>query len=468
MMADRTLEILHARLDRAAGPLYLAIADAIGQAIAQGELRPGDRLPPQRQLAVGMRVDLTTVTHAYTEARRRGLLDATVGRGTFVRGTEPVAPAPSAAGAMMDLSMNLPPQPAGQLLRRALLDGMSRLLRPADLAGLMAYRAGAGSRADREAAAAWLRPVVGDVEPERVLVCAGAQAAMTGLLVMLARPGDTVLAETLSYPTFRALAAQLGVRLVAVATDRDGLLPDALDLACREHHPKALYCTPTIHNPTTATLPPERRLAVAEVARRHDLPIIEDDAYGLLPTQALPAVTSLAPRAGYYIATLSKCLSPGLRVGFVVAPDASGAARLATAVRATSLGASPLTTSLATQWLRDGTAAAVRDAVRAEAVARQLVAREILPPSAMAAHPEGLQVWLQLPDHWNRGEFSTHMRRQGLALVPSDAFLVGPTAPNAVRIALGAADNRDALRTALHSVVAAMQDDTPDQLADVV
>jgi DNA-binding transcriptional MocR family regulator len=470
---DEAMQSWQPTIDRSEGPLYRALADAIGQAIARGELAAGTRLPPQRQLAASLGVDLTTITRGYAEAQRRGLVNATVGRGTFVQADRPapVAATANAAAerpAIIDMSMNLPPVPQNPSLRTALQDGLESLLRRGDIRTLMSYRAGAGTRADRVAAAAWLNPVLGEVDPDRLVVAEGAQCALTALMAMLARPGDTVLAEPLVYPGFRALAAQLGVRLVTVATDHDGPLPAAVERACQDLGPKAMYLVPTIHNPSTATIPPERRLALATLAVRHGMALIEDDAYGLFPSAPLSAVTAGASGAGYYVSTLAKCVAPGLRLAFVAAPDTAEAIRLASALRATSLAPSPLLTNLLTQWVQDGTALALRDAIRAEATARQAMMRAALPAGSFAAHPEGLHAWLTLPPRWNRLDFCAHVRRQGLALVPADAFAVDPPVPNAVRICLGVADRREVLDTALRSVAAAMQSEPPTPLAEVI
>jgi DNA-binding transcriptional MocR family regulator len=485
------MQAWHTTLDRAAGPLYRCIADAIGRAVARGELKPGDRLPPHRILAVELGVDLTTVTRAYTEARRRGLLDATVGSGTFVSAGAIRAGAQAGNGAgvragmapageeplsLVDMSMNLPPQPRDPALRALLQDGLANLLRDADIATLMTYRAGAGAVADRAAGAAWLSPVLGEVDPDRVLVCPGAQSALTAVLTTLARPGDAVITEPQSYPGFLALAAHFDIRLVGVPVDGDGMLPAELERACRRIRPKAVYCIPTIQNPTTATMPPERRHALAEIAHRFQVPVIEDDPYGLLPRTAPAAVASMAAGA-CYVGTLSKVASPGLRTAYLVAPDRHQAARLAGAVRATSLSTAPVMTSLVTAWLHDGTAARLRDAIRVEAVARMAMVRQMLPEGSLRAHPEGLHVWLTLPAHWHRGDFCAHVRRLGVALVPSDAFTVetqateaARTAPaaNAVRIAIGTAPDRDALRRALGAVAGAMASDAPTHLAEIV
>ncbi|RAI59080.1 aminotransferase-like domain-containing protein [Roseicella frigidaeris] len=459
----------------ATGPLYRAVADAIAAAIASGALRPGARLPTHRALAQALGLDLTTITRAYAEARRRGLLEATIGRGTFVRRHRlPVAASRAEeGGGPVDLGMNMPPHPAGLALPDLLQRGLSGVLARGDAPDLLTYRTGAGSAEERAAGATWLRPTLGAVDPARILVCPGAQPALLAVLGAVAAPGDTLLADAFTYPGLRSAAAALGLRLVGVAADGEGLSPDALEAACRETGARALYCIPTVQNPTTATLPPGRRQAIAELARRHGLSIVEDDAYGLLPSTPLPAIGSLAPDRTFHIATLSKVLTPALRIAYLVAPDAAGAARLAGALRANVLMASPLLSGLTTAWIGDGTAGAILAAIRRECAARQRIARAILPPGSFEAHPEGLHLWLRLPARWDRLHFTAHLRRHGgLAVVPSDAFAAGAAAEPAlagrVRVSLGAAPGQEGLRAALRVVANALTEETPAPFAEVV
>lgn len=455
-------------IDRAHGPLYLAVADAIERAIDSSELRPGEKLPPQRELATALDVDLTTVTRGYTEARRRGLIEAVVGRGTFVRAAGSAAHLRDGVAAMIDLTMNAPPQSRDPRLRDMLRDGMEAALREADLPSLMNYHIGGGSPWARAAGAEWVRPVLGSADPAHTLVCNGAQAVITALLTLLVRPGDTILTEALTYQRFRAGAAYFGIRLSAVATDADGMIPDALDEACRTLAPKAVYCIPTIHNPTTVTMPLARREAVAEVVLRHGITMIEDNAYGLLPERPIPAIASLAPACTYHLCSLSKCLSPGMRMAYLVAPDRQKTADLEAAIRATTLMPQMLMTRVVSGWIHAGTAAALRDGVRREIVARQAIARELLPADSFATHPEGPHLWLTLPPRWHRATFSAHLRELGLALSPSDMFAVAQPPPNAVRIGLGAAESQSALRTALRSVAAALLSEPPPELTEIV
>src|SRR5439155_15263857 len=164
----------------------------------------------------------------------------------------------------------------------------------------------------------------------------------------------------------KAIATQLGVQLHAMALDEDGPDVEAFEHACKTIDPKAVYCNPTLLNPTTTTMALARREALADVALRYSVPIIEDDAYAMLPRRRLPPVATFAPDLTYYITGMSKCLGAGLRVAHVCAPGLRAAQRLAGALRATSVMASPITNALATRWIADGTAEAVLEAIRRE------------------------------------------------------------------------------------------------------
>jgi DNA-binding transcriptional MocR family regulator len=268
---------------------------------------------------------------------------------------------------------------------------------------------------------------------------------------LLAAPGDTIYAEALTYPGFRSLAAHLRIRLVAVEIDEEGVIPDSFGAVCRADNPKALYCTPTLHNPTTATMSSKRREAVTAVARRYGVPIIEDDAYGMPPRQSPRPLATLAPELVYYIGGLAKCLSPTLRVAYVVPPDVRSAGRLAGAIRAITSMTSPLTVATATRWIQDGVADAVLAAIRDETAARMEIARRVLPPGALVANPEGFHLWLPLVPPWTRAEFAARLRAAGIGIVGGDAFALD-VAPEAVRLGLGAPATRVELGASLQVV----------------
>ncbi|PZQ64976.1 MAG: PLP-dependent aminotransferase family protein [Phenylobacterium zucineum] len=435
-------------LDRARaadGPIYAAIVGALAEAIRTGELQPGERLPAQRAVAATLGIDFTTVTRAYAAARERGLVEGEVGRGTFVR-----ARAELDEAGLVDLSMNLPPPPAGLSLGALLAETTAAILRRTDPATLMAYHPGAGALGQRMAGARWLAPVLGDVPAERVLVAPGAQAALAAVLSTIARRGDTIVTDPLTYPGLLGLAATSGLRVVACPGDAGGMSPDALRAICRVGAPAAVCLTPTLQNPGAITLPPDRRHALAQVVRAAGAWLVEDDPYSRLLDAPPPAVATLAPERTFHIATLSKTLSPGLRIAYVVGPAGQPLDRVAEALRALALMPAPLMAAVATSWIREGEAEALLAGVRAEARARRAVAAELLP--AAVGPPESLHVWLPLPDMAAAERLRHAAQEQGLALVTSDAFAAADDAPAGVRISLGGPGKRQVLAAALRRI----------------
>ncbi len=435
-------------------PRYLAIADAIEAAIAAGQLAPGDKLPPQRRLAAELEVDFTTAARGYAEAARRGLIDSTVGRGSFVLGRthEPGALSPRAAPA--DLTMNLPPDPDDPALIQRMRAGLEEVAR--SLVPLLHYQGFGGSPQAKDAASSWLGRRALIPSQERLFVAPGAHPALTAIFSLLAQPGETVLCEAITYPGARNIAAQQRLQLLGLPMDQDGILPEALADICARAKPKALYLNPTLQNPTTLTVPAARREALAEIARRHKLPIIEDDAYGFIPPHAPPPFAALAPELTWHIAGLAKCFGAGLRIAYVIAPDVRAGWGFATIMRAATVMASPITAALTTRWIEDGTGDSILRFIRTESAARQKLAAEILPPGLFRSDPLAFNLWLQLPSGWTRSAFAQHMRAADIGIVTSDAFVTRGEPPESVRICLGGPTTRPALRTALEFMAHAL------------
>lgn len=417
------------------GPAYRRLADALEQAVAEGELQAGDQIPAQREVARLVGLDFTTVTRAYALARERGLIEGATGRGTFIR-----ARTGEDEAGLVDLSMNLPPPPAGLNLAALLRETTGTILARTDPATLMAYHPGAGSLAQRTAGAAWLASSLGEVEASRVLVASGAQTALSALLDHLTTPGDVILAEAFAYPGLLSTAARRGLTVVGCPLDAEGLEPAALERLIAQHRPRLICCTPTFQNPTAASMGLARRRAVVDLARAAGVTIVEDDAYGLLPAAPLPALASLWPEGVFHVATTAKALSPGLRLAYVVAPPgrAKGAAE---ALHAIAQMPAPLMAAVVTSWIRDGVAARVLAGVREEAVARRALAAELLPAAVGGA--ESLHVWLP------GAKASPAAKDRGLALVGAEAFRAPGAVGEGLRISLGAAAKPATLGRAL-------------------
>ncbi|QPC43074.1 PLP-dependent aminotransferase family protein [Kaustia mangrovi] len=416
------------------GPIYRALADALVGDIREGRLEEGERLPTVRALADGIGVTVGTVLRAYALAERRGFVSREAGRGTFVRAAGGrLAEDGDGTEGPVDLSRNEPPHIGlDATLRRALLG----LARDGALGGLLEYGEAAGSARHRAGLAGWLGSRGLAADPADMVITGGAQQGLTIAMGALAAPGDAVLVEAYSYPGIRNLARFFGLRVVPVEMDGDGLLPDALDEACRVASPRLLYCMPHAHNPTACTYTQERRRAIAACAERHDLAIVEDDVNLRDGPRNQTPIAAMAPDRTLYISSLSKIVAPGLRVGVVVAPPALYDAVLA-ANQTTSWMPPPLMAELACRWIADGTAGELAAERLKISRALQAEAADHLAGIAYRADPDNSHLWIPLPVPWQADEFAARAREAGVIVSPSSVFaMVEPSREPAIRVCL--------------------------------
>jgi DNA-binding transcriptional MocR family regulator len=449
-----TMTIWQPDLSARQGPKYRAIAEAIAADIAGGRLAPGDRLPPQRELAWALRVTVGTVSRGYAEAERNGLVKGTVGSGTYVlrpgyrqANVMPADPTPGVND--MSIAFPAPGDEAGYFA-----DALRRIAGDAKYGALLDYQPQGGTERHRAAGAAWLARTGIEVPPERVVMTAGAQHGITVTLAALTQPGDRVATEGLTYNGIKPVAAMLGVKLEGLPMDAHGLLPEGFEDACKRGPLRALYCIPTGHNPTTAIMPPARRQEIAEVALRHGVNVIEDDIFAsLLPVRHRP-ITAMMGDLGYCITGLSKAVAPGLRIGFVSGPS-SMIDRLRLAVRSTCWAATPLTAEIAVQWLEDGTAEKIRQSRTREVIARLDMVRDSLGRYRFDAVPGHLFAWLHLPEPWRANDFAAEAARANVRVTPAEVFAVGRNEPpHAVRVCFGMPPTREALTAGLKTLAA--------------
>jgi DNA-binding transcriptional MocR family regulator len=435
------------------GPRYIAIAQKIADAIEDGSLPEGARLPTHRDLAWRLGVTVGTVTRAYAEAERMGLIGGEVGRGTFVRairGTPATFfPNPSdheGPDTGLCLDRNYPSSP---LAATALARTLGDLAKSDQLGLLMRYAPRPGMARHRAAGAKWMRRMGLAADADRTLITAGSQHALAVCLAALAKPGDTLLTETLTWGGIKALAGIYRIRVQGLPMDQDGLRPDAFEAAAKDDIGRVVYLNPTLHNPTTVIMPDRRRREIAAIAERHGVFIIEDDIYGPLLDPPATPIAAHAPNHGLYVAGTSKTLGPGLRVAFVHAPERL-VATLTTTLRATATMAAPMLAEIVARWIDDGTAEACTRAERGEIRARQAIAKRLLRDADVETRSESLHLWLSLPEPWRADEFVAAARIEGVNVTAAEAFAAGRAqAPHAVRVCLGAVPDRTALEKGL-------------------
>ncbi len=447
------MTIWQADLSRVSGPLYLGIADALGRDIESGVLPEGTRLPTHRDLAEALGVTVGTVSRAYAEAERRGLVKGEVGRGTFVRGGRPSDTAFAASAAkddgMIQMDLSVPGVPIHPEQERELRAAFRRLCASPHLNSLLESRTIAGSERHRRAFAEWARRWGLSADPDRILICCGAQHGLTAAISSLTKPGDAVFVENLTYPGMRAVAGLLHLRLHGLPMDEHGLIPEAFERACRKGAAKVLYCIPTLQNPTLSVMTEERRRRIAEIAMEWEIALVEDEAYAFLEERRPRPICSWMPELGYHLLSVSKIIAPGLRVGALTVPKGA-AERASTALWATTWVAPTPLVDVVAEWIERDDLERFAQWQREELSIRNRLAQEAFEGFRQRGHRCGPHLWLELPETWRSDEFVLHSRRKGVAVASSESFTAGATvAPRAVRLSLGAERNRKRLQTGL-------------------
>lgn len=444
----------HAWLEPTAAFKYLGIYQAIVADIANGRLQPGDPLPSQRALATTLGVDLTTVTKAYGMAREEGIIETRTGSGTCIAGARDSSESRGDETDILDLSKNSPPRPEGHNINALIARDISSAFLNSTDASSFNYQETGGNLRNREAGAMWLRTRLETVPIDRLILTSGAQSALYAVCHLLARRSKNLAAGQFCYPGIHTVAKQLDLQLISIAMDEDGLIPDAFEQACEQHNLGGLYVVPNIDNPTTATLPDNRRQRIADIARKHGVELIEDDPYFDIAANGIAPLADFAPELTWHIATLSKCATPALRLAYLVAPDSDSAQRIAATMQAMTMMVSPLLAELASRWIHNGVLAETTHEIRNENSERLQLAQHAFDGLKFMPPAQGSHIWLPLPKPWQALDFTHQAERQSIRILPASSFSPAPgtQSTESIRITLGAAANRSVLRDGLNTL----------------
>lgn len=452
-------------------PVYLSIADALARDINSGLLSDSERLPTLRDLAATLNVTSGTISRAYSEAQRRGLVQGEVGRGTYVQAQPALAlplplPLPLSHEAptlalgqpeLLDLSIIKPYSETLEYWLRGALVGMAQ---STDFGRALDYAPDGGHPAHREAGAQWLRHALPEAQWQQVVITAGAQHGLMVAMSALTNAGDLVLCEALCYPGIISLAHGLERRLRGVAMDEEGIIPEALRELCLREKPAMLVCVATCQNPTAAIMSEQRRAQIAALAEEFDFIILDDDIYGFLATDpSIKPLSSFAPERSVYLTSLSKAIMPALRVGYLYSPPKL-LSRLTSMVRSSVWMPSPLTAQLASNVISEGLDRKLVQTQRTEAAARQAIAREVFAGFELKTQPHCYHIWLTLPEPWSADEF-THLARANGVLVLSGSQFEAERGGNSrcVRVVLMSPTTQGELRFALTQLASLIETD---------
>lgn len=430
------------------GPAFQRLLESIEDAISTRKVAPGTQLPTSRELAKVVGLSVATVMKTYAEGQRKGLLHGQVGRGTFVA-NQNLLPA-NASTKIVDLSLNVP-GPA--VLSKFLLQSPPSLLKK-DISDLVGYLPHFGVAEHRRIFARWLAEMGLDVLADNLVITNGAQHALSLALGSVCRPSDKVFVEAATYHGMKSYAHSANLELIGLAMDDEGLRADSFEEAAAAGSSKVLFTIPTIQSPTARIMSAARRNDIARIARKHDILIIEDDAYGFLHEESRPLAT-IAPERTLYINTFSKSLAPGLRVGMLVVPE-----RFLAAIQQTLLSTcwmtSPISALMVAEWIQSGMAAQVKQAIAKEAKLRASLATQILRPHIRRDHPASFHIWLDLPLKSVQAVAARALQR-GVITTPSFALLVEPELISGLRIAIGVPENLSDLEWALRQVATSLE-----------
>ena len=444
-------------------PIYRQLYERLREQILSGALPEGTRLPPQRALADRLAVNRSTVVHAYRDLAADGLIDQRVGSGSRV--------AAGAAGGRPDRSsgvpwwVTLPPWRVGQFpavlgeLAAAEHGGLIAFVQgvppaePSPLADLsqsfarvggdvnyvLTYGDSEGYAPLREAIAVRMRARGCAVDPRDVLMLTGSTQGITLAAQSLAEPGDEIVVEAPTYPGALQIFQIAGLRAITVPVDDEGMRVDHVEAILRTRRPRFIYTMPSIHNPTGVSMPDERRERLVTLARRHAVPIVEDDPYGELAHAACPPLVARDPESVIYLSSFSKTIAPSLRLGWLVAPRTIYD-RLLLRKQSYDMASSMFIQAGVRDYLERGYDAHLR-ALRAELDRRRAIALTAIAelwPAAMRAGTggDGYYLWATSPREMRARALLANAERLGAAFLFGEAFFAQSGGDYNFRLAL--------------------------------
>jgi len=429
--------------------IYKALYQQLECAIQQGALRAGDKLPPQRQLAQHLNIAPATVTRVYKMAEQQGLINAKVGKGSFVS-ICPVLPQAIRAQDYQCINLSII-KPQVSLAETFLAEQLKALSEQQPLTDLMDYNPDGGSLTDQQTARDWLSQRNVDIEGRGISICSGAQHGLMVLINSLSGYGDHIAVEKYCYPGIITLANQSGRKLVGIEMDQQGMLPKSLEQACKKHSIKMLVVVASHQNPTTAVMSKARRKAIAAIVKKYSIWMVDDDVYGFLSAD-LPAISNFVPQQSFYLNSLSKSMFPGLRIGYIVCPT-SFKQRIDDEIRNSIWMPVPLTLALATRLIHSGQSLKIQQLQSQLATQRQKLASQLLAGCDYLAQPNSYHLWLKLPHPWSSEQFSLELKRQGVLVTSADYFCAQYQQQTAaVRISVMATQTEQELSYALKRI----------------
>ncbi|MDW6002656.1 aminotransferase-like domain-containing protein [Vibrio mangrovi] len=431
---------------------FKQIAQTIISRIVEGHYPPNSKLPPHRVLADELNTTPVTVAKAYKLLAEQNRVESFVGRGTFVCGESRLSQAIHVSEDESEFNFSIL-QPCLSYNIMALQDAFQKAaghITPQ----LIGYAEYSGHQQHRQVGVQWAAQYgLSGGTTQNTLLTDGAQNALSLLIEALTKPGDTIAVESLTYPGILAIASLMRREVVGVEMDEHGMIPEALQQALQTARPKLVIVIPSHQNPTGINMPPERRESIARIIRDSQTWLIEDDIYGFLNPEPVPAICNWIPEQGFHVTSLSKAISPALRCGFIKVPE-SQISTINAHIRAGIWLSSPFNYEVAAELMSSGQAFELAKQQQLLAQQRQQIVREIL--QTETSSQQGYHVWLRLPQHWPQERFVLEASKRHL-MVSSGSYFAVRQPTDHIRLSLMSINSEQRLREGLHQLKALME-----------
>ena len=418
-------------------PTYMIIADEISADISAGILTEGEQLPSYRQFSYARGIASSTASRVYEELVRRGLVLGEIGRGTFVRTAEARSRTTliEPVSVQVDLEHNYSIRSHHT---EKISQTLSDLGESIEFGDSLTPLGAAGWKNSQKVAARYLKTKKWKPKPNRILFSGNGRQAIISVLSAITKPGDRIGVEAVTYPVFIGIAQKLGLVLIPIAMDSEGIEPKSLLHSYEKHGLQALYIQPTLHSPTAITMSANRRSAIANIIRKLNLPTLEDAVYSFLAEE--PPLCSFAPEQVIYIDSLSKSIAPGLALGMIYSPD-DYHQKIKTSLQYGAWTAPGLLLALGTKWMKSVDFKKIIIEKQADAIFRQKIARKIFSNINISGDTRAYHLWLPLPDNVKCETFSNLILKMGIAVTAGSEFSsINGISPNYIRLSLASPD----------------------------
>lgn len=422
-------------IDKNKKPIYNVISEQLEHDIVKGVLVPGTKLPPQRELADYLDLNVSTISKAFKICELKGLLSASVGSGTYVsydalsnayllEDTKPKH--------LIEMGATLPDDSSYE----PLLHQLKNMLQESNYEKWFGYGRSGESLWQKDAAVKLMQRSGFETSVEHILFANGGQNAIAATLASLCKPGDRIGVDLHTYPGLKTVASMLSVQTVPIKSDIYEMSPESLEYACKNENIKGIYLIPDYHNPTASFLSVEKRKRIAEIAKKYNLFVIEDASYHLLNRDPLPALASFAPEQVIHIASLSKSLAPGLRLAYVAVPR-QYKEPISKALYNLNITVSPLLAELTARTIVSNQFEVLIEGHREQTIRRNQIANKYFEDYKCLGVKTGIFRWLLLPGRITGAAFETLAAQQGVQVYAADRFVVGNSSPErAVRVSV--------------------------------